>query len=339
MRTNEKIAMRTEEILNQITAFQKDKFSKQELIDELLKLQEELRNIVYNDEHAKNANLRIGNVANQLEILNKERGNIADEAVTEVVGKCKEIGNQISALISGVTGEKKAFYSLLNMNCKKKILQNIELSGNGITTEIDDVVITKKGLFLIEVKNTTRNILIDENGNYYREGEVLSLDCRVAEKMNYKEQLLKETLNGLGRELKVHSIVVFTNSSIQVRNYYKYIRHCFLGQLPHIIEDYPGEEIFSDKDMEDMAALIEAARCYEKYAPEVDFESFKIKFAGLLAVLELGEEREEIQAVLSGTKMQEKNKKGSILWKQKAFWAGIVIGIALGCLIGFVINH
>jgi len=333
MKTNETVTMRTTEIINQITAFQKEKFNKQELLDEFLKLQDELRNIVYNDEHARNANLRIGNVANQLEVLNKERGNIADNAVAEVVAQCNSIGEQIRILISGVTGEKKAFYSLLNMNCKKTIIQNVELSKDGITTELDDVVITKKGVFLIEVKNTSKDILIDENGNYYREGEILSLDCRLAEKMNYKEQLLKEALKGMGREIKVNSLLVFTNSSIQVRNYYKYIRHCLLGQLPHIIEDYAGEEIFTDKDIATMAKLVEASRCHEKYTPDVDVAKFKRDFAELLALLEFGEvDKEEAQEG-----MDEPEKEVSV--RQKAVWLhkDLLIGGAIGTVFGIIL--
>lgn len=160
MKTNERIEARVFEIKSQITAFDKDNYDRLDLLDELLKLQDEMRILVFNDEHAKNANLRIWNVVKQLELLNKEKGHIADAELEAVTDKCKYIGSLISALISGAAGERKANFSLLNMKCSKRVLKNIELSSDGITSELDNVVVTSKGVFLIGVKNMGKMFLL-----------------------------------------------------------------------------------------------------------------------------------------------------------------------------------
>lgn len=60
---------------------------------------------------------------------------------------------------------------------------------------MDAVVITPKCVTIIEVKNTSRNIFIDEEGNYFRTGEFLKWDCNIAEKMSLKEKLLRKVLS------------------------------------------------------------------------------------------------------------------------------------------------
>ena len=74
------------------------------------------------------------------------------------------------------------------------ILKNIELKDGDDRTELDAVVITPYGITIVEVKNTARDIFIDENGNYYRTGEFLNWDCNIVQKMNLKEDLLKRAL-------------------------------------------------------------------------------------------------------------------------------------------------
>ena len=330
------ITKRIEIIISQITAFSKEKYFKEELLEELLKLQAELVELVYNDEHAKQAELRIWNVIKQLELLNKQRGDKYSEEVEKVINQLKYIGNLISAEVSGIKGEKKTFHNLLNMNCKKIIKQNVEFKDDIITTELDDVVITRKGVFVVEVKNTQKDIFIDEAGNYYRDSEYGRLDCNIGEKMNYKERLLKNALSGLNKNIKIHSILVFTNSNIQVRNTYKYIRHCFLGQLPHIIEDYEGECIFSNEDMEEIADAIEEGRTHTEYPFEIDFVEFKKEFATLLAKLELEETGEVAETEITEEKSvnDEKVNAGNY-----AYICVSVMGMVMSAAVAFMLGR
>ena len=174
----------------------------------------------------------------------------------------------------------------------RKILKNIELSYDDITSELDDIVVTKKGIFLVEVKNIRQDILIDEDGNMYRkEKNVVAYDCNIGEKMNYKEQLLKLAVGKYLKDKNIHSILVFINSNIHVENKYRYIAHSFLGQLPHIINEYEGNKIYTEVDVENIIESIKRAQSNKEYSLEVDIKSFKEDFAELLATLEIGEAR------------------------------------------------
>ncbi|MBQ6416842.1 MAG: hypothetical protein IJJ65_11405, partial [Butyrivibrio sp.] len=55
---------------------------------------------------------------------------------------------------------------------------------------------TPGAVTIIEVKNTAKNIFLDENGDYFRTGEYLRWDCNIAEKMTLKEGSCR-TKNGV----------------------------------------------------------------------------------------------------------------------------------------------
>ena len=76
----------------------------------------------------------------------------------------------ISAEFSGNAGEQKVFRALDNLGCQNSVLHNVELEFDGRRTEIDAIVFTNHAIFIIEIKNSKKNIFIDENGEFYRIG-------------------------------------------------------------------------------------------------------------------------------------------------------------------------
>ena len=59
------------------------------------------------------------------------------------------------------------FRKLEYLNSPNIVLRNIELSDGALRSELDAIVITPKCLTIVEVKNTGKDIFIDENGNYF----------------------------------------------------------------------------------------------------------------------------------------------------------------------------
>lgn len=278
---------RIKEIISQMQSFKKDAFHKEELLPEYLELQKELINLTFNDSHAENGKLRIWDVENHFEKLNEECGHIADSELAEFMEDSKFFCNLIKSEFSGNAGEYKAFRSLETLRCKNKVMKNIEFKSGDHRTEIDAIVFTEKAVFIIEVKNPHRDIYIDERGNYFRVGNTMNLDCNIAEKMNDKVYLLREALKKAGyANANIVSLVVFTNSTMHVDNRYDYITICFLGNLPHIIERYDGNPIYSDTSISAMMDSISAAECKEAYPPEIDINQYKYRFANLMATLE-----------------------------------------------------
>lgn len=282
MKTN-----RVNEMMATMKSFSKNKYQKDELLTEMFALQREIAGLTFNGEHVSTADLKIWDVEKHLEQLNKDCGNVADEELQRFEDGSKTFCNLIKAGISGNRGEAKAFRALQYIHSKNIILKNVELRDGECRTELDAVVVTPGGAIIVEVKNTAKNIFIDENGDYYRTSEYLRWDCNIAEKMALKEELLKKVLtNGGIDDIWIRSIVVFTDSRIEVQNKYSRIRTCFVSQLAYIIDGFQSSSYMSKAEMEHIEELIREAECKEAYPFEFDVAQYKKDFVTLMVVLE-----------------------------------------------------
>ncbi len=250
----------------------------------MFNLQQEVVRLTFNEEHADTANLKIWDVENHLEQLNEECGHVADEELQRFKDGSKVLCNLIKAEISGSRGESKAFRALDYVKSRNLVLKNVELTDGDHRTELDAVVITPAAITIIEVKNTAKNIFIDDQGSYYRTGEFLKWDCDIAGKMNLKVELLRKSLAGSEFEsMHIESVVVFTNNRIEVQNKCQSIKTCFVSQLPYIIDGLRGECSLSDEKMHAVRVAIEEAACHESYPFEFDVQQYKKDFVVLMA--------------------------------------------------------
>lgn len=315
---------RIEEIVNAMKSFSKDKYYKSEVLPELFALQQEVVDLTFNDVHASSADLKIWDVERHLKELNQDCGGIADEELEHFLKGSRALCNLIKAEVSGARGESKAFHALDFLARKNIVVKNVELADGDIRTELDAVVITPDGLTIVEVKNTARDIFIDENGSYYRTGEYLRFDSNIAEKLDTKERLLRGAIANVEiPELKVNRIVVFTNNRIEVQNKYLGIRTCFVTQLASIIDDLESEQSISEELMGQIAREIELAECKEAYPLRFDVEQFKRDFALVMAILEDASadeaESERIEAYSEPAEEKEvfREKKEKRQWRWK----------------------
>ena len=300
---------RINEITDQITAFSKDAYYREELLPELLELQKQLINLVFNDTHAEIGRLRIWDVERHLEQMNEDCGHVGDELLNQVIANCKIICNMIKSEFSGNAGERKAFWSIDTIRCKKTVLKNVELRSGEHKTELDGIVFNDRAIFLIEVKNPCRDIYIDDRGNYCRIGTTMTFDKNIGEKMNEKVALLKDALVESGiKEPNIESIVVFTNNNIRVDNCYPYINTCFLSDMPHIIEKYSGNVSYSDEDIQRMVDSVSNAQCHEAYPMPIDMQQFKFDFAALLDILEKATADKTEKSVVVNSNMEVENR-------------------------------
>lgn len=289
-------AKRVEELMAGMKSFGKDGYHKRELLREMFALQQEIVELTFSGEHAATAELKIWDVEKHLEQLNEECGHVADEELQKFMESSKILCNLIKAEISGNKGEYKAFKTLEYLRSQNRVLRNVELSDGERRTEIDALVITPKCLTIVEVKNTSKNILIDEDGNYYRTGEFLKWDCNIAEKMATKEELLRKVLEAAGYgHIRIRSVVVFTNNRIEVQNKFAQLRTCFVNHLAYVIDGFRLDESITMHDMDSVQSIVENARCQEVYPFEFDARQYQADFANLLATLEFAKAKVEAQ--------------------------------------------
>lgn len=283
---------RVTEIATSFKSFMKDTYHKTEVLPELFALQSELVEKTFGDGTSA-SELKIWDVERRLDEMNTECGGVATIQIESFKKDCKYICNLIKAEISGNRGETKAFDSLSRIRGEHIILKNIELSNAESRSELDAAVITRNGAFIVEVKNTSRNIFIDEEGNYYRTGEFLRWDSNIGEKMQVKKNLLREVLDEKGLvDIPIYEIVVFTNNRVEVQNKCATLKTCFLSQLPYII-DKCRDTFISFSEMELVVQAVTAANIERSYPFEFDVEAFKMNFASILVTFEEAENAKE----------------------------------------------
>lgn len=95
------------------------------------------------------------------------------EKLKEILPKASEpvqeaISQDISLLEMGLYGENRVLFELLNSHIPMYILHDVFLSKNGLTAQIDFMVICQKCTYIIECKNLFGNIEINSKGDFIR---------------------------------------------------------------------------------------------------------------------------------------------------------------------------
>ena len=269
---------------NQIKAFSKESYHKSEILPELLSYQQEVAVIAMGEEH-KDA--RFFELIKYFEGENEQLGGALTSSLEKFRNDSLMLDNLIKAEISGYNGETKAFQSLEKLKCNNRIIKNIELCNDTFRTEIDAVVITEKGIFIIEVKNTQKNVFIDENGDFYRNSKYQKFDSNIADKMQIKETLLREKLDALGYSgIRIFPVVVFTNKHIEVQNKRRGLKTCFSSQLPYIIDDWKSFEYLTNSDLDVIEKELADVVTSATFPLQFDTNSVKANFSELMNNLE-----------------------------------------------------
>ena len=98
------------------------------------------------------------NISNLQELLKE----VSDEETAN------NIKNKINRLSYGLMGEKNVAYELKNSHMPILILHNLYLEFNGLTAQIDFVVVSEKFILVIECKNLVGEIDINNKGEFTR---------------------------------------------------------------------------------------------------------------------------------------------------------------------------
>ena len=272
--------------------------------------------------------------------MNQDLGNVADEELGRFEEGCKTFCNLIKAELSGKRGENKAFQVIDHVKSNHFILKNVELEYEESRTELDSIVITPNGLTIVEVKNTARNIFIDEEGKYFRIGEFLKKDYNIAQKMDLKEEILRKTLSKSGIEnVSINKLIVFTDDHIEVHNMYTKLRTCFVSQLPCIIYGFKSQTYLTLEEMETVNNIIKQAEQKQAYPLKFDVTQYKQDFATIMAILELKavniEDKPIVEELIKDNNSEDGNMYGfnNIFESRYVGYAGsVVAGLVIAAI-------
>ncbi|MBQ8857211.1 MAG: NERD domain-containing protein [Lachnospiraceae bacterium] len=83
-----------------------------------------------------------------------------------------EIDRQIKIALYGLQGEKSIAFELKNSGMDMYILHDIYLEVDGLSAQIDYLLVTRKHVYVLECKNLIGNIEVDNSGNFIRTYEL-----------------------------------------------------------------------------------------------------------------------------------------------------------------------
>lgn len=285
---------RTKEIKAGFTSFTANGFTRRELLDNALDLYNEMILGTFGSLERDGRKLGLRDVTAYF--LGRDVISCGNTVLLErFENNCKELGQFIIQQRAGFNGEEKTAYSLETVGCPHETIANVELKSGRHMTELDFVVVTEKGIFVIEVKNPCRDVVICENGNYctLRDGEYVE-EQNIGIKINDKRYLTRKLLNAAGFvDAKLNMIVAFANSKIKVSNQYEFVRVCSLSALPNIIESFEGPALYTEEEMRKIAGVLNAGGGAPALRPAMPYaEELKEDFAALKAIAEEAEENE-----------------------------------------------
>ena len=279
-------------LMKEMNAFKKEFYYREEVLSEMFELQKEMVTLVFGkqDEYSK---LRIWDIEDNFRERNEALGNPFPDELLEFEADSKEFCTTLKGMIAGEKGERQTGYALEKVSGKKVILKNIELYDGIRRTEIDALILSPGNISIIEVKNSTKNIFIDESGNYYRIGKYNRLDCNILQKLRTKEEMVSRILekNGI-KKMSVKSFLVFTNEETEVKNLNTYITPCFLGQLHSLINQETKDIPMTQSGLEYIAERITKEEIKGLFPFHFDVDKYKYEFAKLLAGFESLEAKE-----------------------------------------------
>lgn len=277
---------RVNELAASIRSFGKAGYRKAEVLPELLALQRELVMATPWDGAIDTKDLKLYDVVDRLAELNARCNGAADMELDYFIDGAQRICKEIAKRIDGGSSKAKVMSVLRDLCCPRRALRDINMGDESVRAEIDALVITEKAYFILEIKNTRKDVFIDPMGNYFRCGLNYNWDSQIAEEMHAWEYFLRRALHTIGEhDPKIVNVVVFTRD-IQVINRCGKLKICPLKTLVSLIEDHCGYDIYSESDLKKGAAAVLRSD-QAGFAPaEFGIQQVKLGFASILAALE-----------------------------------------------------
>ena len=199
----------------------------------------------------------------------KSLDELIDKVGDDQKAKLEEEKNYV---LIGLSGEKNVIYELMHSSYPLVFLHDITLENGFHDSQIDFIVITKKGLIVLETKKLIGDITIDNEGNFIRyfknsNGEVYKKEGIYSPltQNRYHVDALKNLLsnNKFSKNIPIYSLVVIANAKTIINKKYakEYIKKQVIKfdqlneYIANLIQSDNGIDI-SDTKMLEIAEVI-----------------------------------------------------------------------------------
>lgn len=242
---------------------------------------------VFQDKYS--ASVKTYHVIDHLVSRGKELGLMEAPSYLAAIEALKRFSSYHAGLIRGFVGERRVFYAIKHIGFGFEQLVNAELDYEGEHDEYDQIIVSRQGLVIIEVKNYSTSAEIGKDGILRFDGE-RGRAYDIGERMASKRYVLQEIASrAIGRDLPANgvvSLVVNANEKTSVRNDSDELEVQSTGGLVNRIgELLGGDDVMGAEDVSAIKAAIEAAHHPVEIEPEVDFEYVSAALHEALALI------------------------------------------------------
>lgn len=215
-----------------------------------------------------------------------------------IIIELTQLSMLIGSLKNGAKGEERVRQSLERLDySKNRILRNICLETSAGNNEYDFIVISPKGLFIIEVKYSKSPTYIDELGNFKHTDGSGNHNYNIADSLDRKEYIL---FNSLTAELqntftrdRIHScLLVVGNTNVQ--NPYSIVQVVTAGNIFNkIVHFKTNDHKLFLSEIDELTSYLQSINTKTAYPIEMDIERLCTDFSDLIELIEEASDAED----------------------------------------------
>ena len=252
---------------------------------------------VFQDKYS--SSVKTYHVIDHLIARGEELGLMGVPSYLAAIEALKRFSSYHAGLIRGFAGERRVFYAIKHVGSGFEQLVNAELDYEGEHDEFDQILVSRQGLVIVEVKNYSSSAAIGSDGILRFEDGSRRIR-NVGERMASKRYVLREVVsNAIGRELPdgaIVSLVVNANEKTSIRNDSDRVEVQSTGSIARRVEELlRGDEVLGAEDVSAIKAALEAANHPIEIEPEIDFEYVSATLHKALSLIarSVAEEKED----------------------------------------------
>lgn len=265
-------------------------------VDYMIEFQTILSKIVFDGDDSA----RMDDIIYKIKEMSREKGLSRDYQVSNTIKGLQSIAKELAISFSGKKGEERIVNKI--STCRREDLStfsNVTVSDDVEETEIDNVILTKKGIIILEIKNTKCPITISEDGRLLYNNEASYHNVSMGTKMSKKRRLLRFCLESKLRELgsdipvSLDSYIVFSTpgtKQIKITDNYGKEKFCSKVKLPFIIDKFHTQETYSDEEYETLYNCLSNMQINsKKFSVNINFKNVCDDFLKTMESLEQNE--------------------------------------------------
>ncbi len=179
------------------------------------------------------------------------------------------LARRYNILNSGRNGEKNLYKAVKKLEGNNIIFVNLPIRYKRGRSEVDMLIISPKGVVIIEVKNHSGTI----SGNwkaekwlqqkFYRNGKSTSIEMdNPIKQMRRQRDIVKSIFNAAGEDVWIDTVLYFSNPNVRLKLNLRENDYVCLGtrEIMRFLGDYKSGRTLSKAEMEKFANILDAAK-------------------------------------------------------------------------------